>query len=171
MDQKKIGALLKALRKEKGLTQEQLAETLGVSGRTVSRWETGSNMPDLAVLVQLTDYYGVELREILDGERKSETMNLEVKETVLKVADYSNQEKQRLTKRMCALFILGAVGFTVFLALEILGVADCLANGAVAEFSLGLAYGIMLAGVLYTSGLMAKFRAFKMKLLGRSDRA
>lgn len=41
MDQKKIGSFLKTLRKEKGLTQEQLAENLNVSGRTVSRWETG----------------------------------------------------------------------------------------------------------------------------------
>ena len=49
MDQIRIGAFLKALRKEKRLTQEQLAEKLAVSGRTVSRWETGSNMPDIAI--------------------------------------------------------------------------------------------------------------------------
>ena len=51
MDQKKIGNLLKKLRSEKGLTQEQLAEILNVSNRTVSRWETGSNMPDISLLV------------------------------------------------------------------------------------------------------------------------
>nr|WP_026496573.1 helix-turn-helix transcriptional regulator [Butyrivibrio sp. WCD3002] len=50
MDQEKIGAFLKELRKEKGITQEQFAEVLNVSGRTVSRWETGSNIPDLEVL-------------------------------------------------------------------------------------------------------------------------
>ena len=47
MDQKKIGRFLKELRKEKDITQEQLAEKIKVSGRTVSRWETGSNMPEL----------------------------------------------------------------------------------------------------------------------------
>lgn len=46
----KIGKMLQTLRKEKGMTQEQLAEKLGVARRTVSRWETGSNMPDLDVL-------------------------------------------------------------------------------------------------------------------------
>ena len=51
MDTKKIGAFLKQCRKEKNLTQEQLAEKFGVSERTVSRWETGSNMPDLSILV------------------------------------------------------------------------------------------------------------------------
>ena len=45
MDQVRIGAFIKELRKEKGLTQEQLAENLNVSGRTVSRWETGVNIP------------------------------------------------------------------------------------------------------------------------------
>ncbi len=54
MDSKKIGAFLKRLRSEKGITQEQLAEILGVSGRTVSRWETGNNLPDLSILVQIS---------------------------------------------------------------------------------------------------------------------
>ena len=56
MDQKKTGSLLKELRKEKGMTQEQLAEYLNVSGRTISRWETGANLPDLDLLVTLSDY-------------------------------------------------------------------------------------------------------------------
>ena len=49
MDTKKIGAFLKQCRKENNLTQEQLAEKFGVSARTVSRWETGSNMPDQTI--------------------------------------------------------------------------------------------------------------------------
>ncbi len=56
MDQKKIGSFLKELRKEKDITQEQLAEKIKVSGRTVSRWETGSNMPDISLLAQLADF-------------------------------------------------------------------------------------------------------------------
>ena len=81
MDTKKIGAFLKQCRKEKNLTQEQLAEKFEVSARTVSRWETGINMPDLSILVQLAEYYDVEIRELLDGER-SQTMNKEMKETL-----------------------------------------------------------------------------------------
>ena len=65
MDQKKIGVFLKELRKEKELTQEQLAEIVQVSNRTVSRWENGNNMPDLDILIELSDFYEVELREIL----------------------------------------------------------------------------------------------------------
>lgn len=64
MDQKKVGLFLKTLRKEKNITQEVLAETLNVSGRTVSRWETGSNMPDISLLVELSEFYQVSISEI-----------------------------------------------------------------------------------------------------------
>ena len=70
MDQKKVGSFLRELRKEKQLTQEQLAERFGVTNRSVSRWETGSNMPDLSILVELADFYDVDIRDIIDGERK-----------------------------------------------------------------------------------------------------
>ena len=51
MDQKKIGGFLRELRKEQGIAQEQFAEEMGVSARTVSRWETGTNMPEALVYV------------------------------------------------------------------------------------------------------------------------
>ena len=97
MDTKKIGAFLKQCRKEKNLTQEQLAEKFGVSSRTVSRWETGSNMPDLSILVELADYYDMDLKELLDGER-SQPMNQEMRETLDKVADYEEWVKQKALK-------------------------------------------------------------------------
>ena len=84
MDQKKTGQFLKTLRKEKQITQEALAEILHVSNRTVSRWETGSNMPDISLLVELAEFYQVSITEIIDGERKSEKMNQETKMTAMK---------------------------------------------------------------------------------------
>lgn len=98
MNPKEIGRFLKELRNEKGITQEQLAEMLGVSGRTVSRWETGTNLPDLSILVQISEFYDVEIKEILSGKRKNGNMNEELKETLLKVADYHELEKQRAAK-------------------------------------------------------------------------
>ena len=65
MDQVKIGSFLRELRKEKALTQEQLAEQFGVSGRTVSRWENGNNMPDISILIELADFYEVDIRQFL----------------------------------------------------------------------------------------------------------
>lgn len=167
MDQKKTGSLLKELRKEKGMTQEQLAEYLNVSGRTISRWETGSNMPDLDILIELSDYYDIDIRELLDGERKSEKMNKELKETLLKAADYSDHEKQQLAKQMCILFSLGLVSFIIYLVLEYLGMADSGTTEEIASGALGFSLGVMICGVLYTSGWLLKFKAFKKRLLGR----
>ena len=62
---------------------------IGISRQSYSKWENGNNMPDLDTLIQMADYYEIDLRELLDGERKSEKMNEELKETVLKVAEYS----------------------------------------------------------------------------------
>ena len=92
MDQPKIGKFLKQLRKEKGLTQEQFAEHFYISSRTVSRWETGNNMPDVDMLIELADFYDIDVREIIDGERKSENMDNETKDTLKKVAEYATEE-------------------------------------------------------------------------------
>ncbi len=70
MDLVKTDVFIKTLRSEKKLTQEQLSEQFGKSRRTVSRWETGFNVPDLDILIEMADYFEVDLRELLDGERK-----------------------------------------------------------------------------------------------------
>ena len=75
MDTKKIGQFLKFLRRENGFTQEELAEKLNVSSRTVSRWETGANMPDLSILMEIADLYQVGIREILNGEKEGMQMD------------------------------------------------------------------------------------------------
>ena len=55
MDQVKIGAFLRELRKEKNLSQEQLAEQFNVSTRSISRWENGNTMPDISIMIDLAD--------------------------------------------------------------------------------------------------------------------
>ena len=118
MNQQKTGEFLKHLRKDKGLTQEQLAEHFYVSSRTVSRWETGSNMPDVDTLIELADFYNVDIREIIDGERKSESMNNETKDTLKKVAEYaaeeSNKRKERLRTMLAGSTSLMLVTYLLF---------------------------------------------------------
>ena len=108
MDQIRIGSFLKELRKEQNLTQEDLAQKLGVSNRTISRWETGNNMPDIGMLVEIAELYDVSIPEIIDGERKSESMNQETKETAVKLAEYSRNEaktsRQKVTGTMLTVF-------------------------------------------------------------------
>ena len=107
IDQVKIGSFLKELRREKALTQEELAEKLGVSSRSVSRWENGSTMPELGILVELADYYDVDIREIIDGERKTEKVEKEIKETLKTVAAYAGAEKKKVVRRKCIVTFLG----------------------------------------------------------------
>lgn len=165
MDIIKIGRFIQTLRKEKGLTQEQLAEHFGVARRTVSRWETGSNMPDLDILMELADFYEVDLREILNGERKNEEMDKELKETVRQVAEYSNEEKEKLRRRMHFIFMTGTfavlvAGFIILLGLETRPVFE-----KVAFICMGYASGMTIGAAILTSKLGPKIRAFKMRLL------
>lgn len=69
MDSKRIGEFLKQLRKENGITQEQLGHKVGVNNKTVSRWETGSYMPPVECLKALSEMYHISINEILAGER------------------------------------------------------------------------------------------------------
>lgn len=163
MNQIKIGAFMKELRKEKGLTQEQSAEQFNVSRRTVSRWETGSNLPELDILIEMADHYGVELRELLNGERKSEDMNRELEETVQKVAEYSNEEKLKITKRMHLLFIGGVIAAILYLILVFTDHSDNFLGG----LCIGIELGMMIVGVIMTSKYAAKIRAYKMRILNK----
>ena len=143
MDTKKIGAFLKQCRKEKNLTQEQLAEKFGVSARTVSRWETGINMPDLSVLVQLAEYYDVEMRELLDGER-SQTMNKDMKETLDKVAVYEEWVKQKALKAgnlaFASMFVIGVLAIII----QMLLMVDT-------RLVLGEIVTVLVGGILYVA--------------------
>lgn len=147
MDQQKIGAFLKELRNEKNITQEQLAEEFNVSRRTVSRWETGSSMPDISTILELSDYYSINIRELLDGERRSEDMVNEPRETIQEIVDYSTVEKNIKTKRLNTKLTLA----TTFLALVILnsqfGILGFIFVSPVDEFIAGMLTS--LAIVLY----------------------
>ena len=71
MDLVKIGNFLSELRKEHGFTQEQLGEKLGVTNKTVSRWETGTYLPPADILIMLSELYSLTINEILSGQRLS----------------------------------------------------------------------------------------------------
>ena len=140
MDQQKIGEFLKTLRKETGLTQEELADKMNVSRRTVSRWETGSNLPDLALLVELADLYDVDMREIFNGERKDESMNQDLKETMLMAADYTDDHMKKVFKRYQLMFAGATVCGIIYLIGLFLGPENI---SPVFDFISGLCLGIM----------------------------
>ena len=85
MNQIKIGKFILNCRKEKGLTQEQLAEKLGVTSKSISRWENGKTMPDYSLLKDLCNELDINVNELLSGEK-------------IKVNDYMNKSEENLIK-------------------------------------------------------------------------
>lgn len=157
MDQKKIGSFLKVLRKEKGLTQEQLAQHLHVSGRTVSRWETGSNMPDISLLIKIAEFYDVSIPEIASGERKNEAMNEETKEVARTLSEYAESEKEGILRKIRLESALGVCALAVYAALDITGLTlknDFLSR--LSDLSLTLVAITTMMIPLYATGLLSK---------------
>lgn len=166
MDQKKSGSFLRELRKEKQLTQEQLAERFGVTSRSVSRWETGSNMPDLSILVELADFYDVDIRDIIDGERKGEDMNKEEKERLQLVADYAETEKNTLLMRLRIFSIVGLISLIAGLTMMVISRDN---NLPVYDYLMGtlmgVAIGALLVAVFYSTGVLENMRKRKRTLM------
>ena len=166
MDQKKTGSFLRELRKEKQLTQEQLAERFGVTNRSVSRWETGSNMPDLSILVELADFYDVDIRDIIDGERKGEDMNKEEKERLQLVADYAETEKNTLLMRLRIFSIVGLISLVAGLVMLVISRDN---NLPVYDYLMGtlmgVAIGALLVAVFYSTGVLENMRKRKRTLM------
>ena len=100
MDTIKVGAFLKELHKEHNLSQEQLADKFNVSSRSISRWENGNTMPDISIMIELADFYDVDIRDLLRGERKSEKMEENLKETLEMVAEYTEADKAKILKKV-----------------------------------------------------------------------
>lgn len=150
---KSLGEVLKQHREECKMTQEFVAESIGVSRQAVSKWETGSNMPDLSILVELADYYDIEIKELLDGERSS-TMNKEMKETLNKVADYEDWVKQKALKAgnlaFASMFLIsvGAIIIQLLLAVNL--------RLVLGETLIALVGGIVYAFIMVHNGIWDK---------------
>lgn len=155
MDQKKTGQFLKSLRKEKNITQEELANHFNVSNRSVSRWETGTNLPDISLLVEIADFYDVDVREIIDGERKS-GMNEEIKEVAGKMADYAGNEKSKLLRFVQIAGISGIVLTILAIVLQTIAYEPDLRRST-AILCTFVAFVIMCIITLYVTGLLQRF--------------
>lgn len=97
MDQLKVGKFIAILRKEKKLTQEQLGERLGVTNKTVSRWETGNYMPDIEMLQIMSQLFDVTINEIVAGERVADSKLREISNQT--VIDIVKSEKHALKEK------------------------------------------------------------------------
>lgn len=112
MDLQKVGAFIAKLRKEKGMTQEKLGDKLGVSSKTVSKWERGVNAPDIALLTQLSDILGIGVNELLNGEYKTKENEKRIDNPVQKIQFYTKKTKLKYLKIAIYLTVIICLIFT-----------------------------------------------------------
>jgi len=108
MDKEKTGQLITELRKEKGLTQKQLADALNVTDKAVSKWERGLSFPDISMLEPISELLEVSIMEILAGERQSGDVTLthEEAQDLIKASVELSDEEIRHKKERSRLIII-----------------------------------------------------------------
>lgn len=122
MDTQKIGKFIAQKRKEKNLTQVQFGELLGVTSKTVSRWENGHYMPDLALLIPMSEILEITLNELLNGEDLTiEEAAVKAEDSIANTIDYSNREIKKLRRKYVGV-ILGTIGVIVIIITLLHGV-------------------------------------------------
>lgn len=142
MDTVKIGGFLAELRRERELTQEQLGERLGVTNKTVSRWENGNYMPPVEMLIELSKFYGVSINEILSGKRLAaaemqaaaeENLKTALEETPFSLEEKKQYYAQKWKKEHWYVFVIPAL-----IALNLI------IASAILEFKAGVFLGCLI---------------------------
>ena len=160
----RIGEQIKNYRKTARLTQEQVANYLGVSTPAVNTWEKGSNMPDISILVDIADYYDISIPEIINGERKSEIMNEEERKIAKTMSDYATTEKEKIFKEMKIQSIMGVCALVLY---WILHETDAYMYSDALEKLTGYCETLVSVSVImmaaYTTGSLSKLRSKSWK--------
>ena len=116
MDNVKTGALIKQLRRDKGMTQKDLAGQLHITDRAVSKWERGISAPDISLLEPLSEILGVSVVELIRGEL-AESAAPEAESAARETLDYSRSELRRRTRTLRLRHLLIALGAVLLAAL------------------------------------------------------
>ncbi|MBQ3905055.1 MAG: helix-turn-helix domain-containing protein [Eubacterium sp.] len=146
MDQFKTGMFISELRKEKSLTQAQLAEKLGITDRAVSKWETGRSLPDAAIMLELCEILGITVNELLSGERLNmEQFDKKFEENLLEMKKQKEESDRKLLRAEIA---LGSISSVFFLA--IIFIASFLEMpSAVRVLLIAVSFVLFFIGVFY----------------------
>lgn len=146
MDLVQIGKFIAELRKEQGLTQEQLGEKLGVTNKTVSRWETGTYLPPADALLSMSELFQVSINEILSGKKLTD-------------AEYKQAAESNLTKT------IKAGSFTLKDKIDFYKIKWLKEHIAVMIF-LGICIiGVFAAGIIWQNALMEIVAAVMLVLI------
>jgi len=153
MNQINIGKFIAQKRREKNLTQEQLGEKLGVSHKSVSKWETGKCMPDYSVIELLCQELNISISELLDGE-ENEKGNIRLYDDTQMLNMV--ERVQRLEKQNQTLIgiMLAVMGIAMQSLSNMVGGTDIL--DFISGTILGISIGVMLVGIFVMGRTLAK---------------
>ena len=116
MDQVKTGQFIKACRKEKKLTQREVAEKLNISEKTVSKWETGNGLPEVSLMLPLCELLEISVNELLSGERLDEKKYFEkAEQNIMSLIQEKAEAKKKLIIALIVAFVTVAAGLTIIL--------------------------------------------------------
>lgn len=118
MDQMKSGKFISALRKEKGLTQMKLADILGISDKTISKWERGAGLPEVSLMMPLCEVLGISVNELLSGEKLTDAeYKKKAEATIMDLVKENKENKKRLLQSIvCGVITMIAVFALVMIA-------------------------------------------------------
>ena len=121
MDQIKTGHFIKTCRKEKNLTQREVAEKLNISEKTVSKWETGNGLPEVSLMLPLCELLGISVNELLSGERLDEKRYFEkAEQNIITLIDEKAQAKQKIILAVLVMVVTFVAGMTLILLPDLL---------------------------------------------------
>ncbi len=116
MDQKLTGQFIAKIRKEKGLTQKQLAELLLISDKTVSKWETGGGLPEVSLMIPLCKILGITVNELLSGQRLSATeYQNKAEDNLMDLMKERKENKRKLWLEVIVMAITLLGGLTIIM--------------------------------------------------------
>lgn len=163
MNQEKIGRFICELRKEKGLTQAQLAEKFGISNRAVSKWENGKSLPDASIMINLCNFLGITVNELLTGERISmEDYKEKAEDTMTNVVEISQKEKRAMMKdiRNRGLFTI-VLGIILWIAA--IYTSRVLANNNLFGLPQAATLGMLgFIGAIISNGMVSVYKGSKI---------
>lgn len=116
MNQEKTGRFIAACRKEQGLTQAQLAEKLGVTDRAVSKWENAKSMPDSSIMLPLCEILGINVNELLTGEKiVMKDYDRHAEENLLRLKKENEEQAKRLLTMEMVIGYLTSASFMILI--------------------------------------------------------
>ena len=142
MDQEKIGKFIARLRNEKQMTQQELADKIGVTDRAISKWENGRGMPDLSLLPILANELNVEISELLNGKKMTKEELIELKGTIEKLIEYNYDKQIENSKKLNKYLKLGALCIVLALLDNQFSYFNYLFTSNMSEFMSGLLYSL-----------------------------